>query len=133
MSKNQTAIPSNRKFGLVFTIFFSILGGVLVVGYETHVGFVAVLLAITFGILSFFAEDKLLPINKAWMQFGLLLGRFINPVVLGLIFFILISPVAILTRVFGRDELRISKAIRKTYWRDRNPPGPDSYSFKNQF
>ena len=133
MSKNQLVLPSNRKFGLVFTIFFSILGYVLLIVYETHAGFVAVLLAVTFAILSFFAEDKLLPINKAWMQFGLFLGRFINPLVLGLIFFILISPIAILTRIFGRDELRISKGIRDTYWRDRSPPGPDSSSFKNQF
>ena len=66
MSKNQLVLPSNRKFGLVFTIFFSILGYVLLIVYETHAGFVAVLLAVTFAILSFFAEDKLLPINKAY-------------------------------------------------------------------
>ena len=91
------------------------------------------LLAVVFVILSFFAEEKLLPLNNAWMRFGLLLGRLISPIVLGLIFFLIISPVSVLSRIAGRDELRISGAVQNTYWRVRTPAGSDRSSFFDQF
>jgi hypothetical protein len=64
---------------------------------------------------------------------GLLLGKIISPIVLGLIFFVLITPVSLVTRLFGRDELKMKKRSVESYWVDRSPPEPPSNTFKNQY
>lgn len=74
-----------------------------------------------------------MPINRAWYQLGVLLGRIVNPVVLGLLFFLLITPVAILGRMFGRDPLRLKRRNIESYWIERSPVGPSPDSFKNQY
>ena len=61
------------------------------------------------------------------------MGKVVSPLVLGVIFFLLISPVALIGRLFGRDELRLKKANSNSYWIDRVPPGPAGDTFKNQF
>lgn len=63
----------------------------------------------------------------------MLLGKIVSPIVLGIIFFLLISPVALVTRAFGRDALRLKAAETGSLWITRTPPGPDPESFKNQF
>jgi len=75
----------------------------------------------------------LTPLNKAWMKLGDLLGKVISPIVLGIIFFVLLAPVALVTRLLGRDELRLKMSNSSSYWIDRTPPGPAGDSFKNQF
>jgi hypothetical protein len=75
----------------------------------------------------------LTPLNWLWYELGMLLGKIVNPIVLGFIFFVLITPVSIVTRLFGRDELRIKKRHVESYWIDRSPPGPPLDSFKNQY
>jgi hypothetical protein len=67
------------------------------------------------------------------MQLGALMGRVVSPLVLGTIFFLLITPISMLARLFGRDELRLKKIDTSSYWIARAPPGPDGDSFKNQF
>jgi hypothetical protein len=74
-----------------------------------------------------------LPLNKLWFGLGILLGKIISPIVLGIMFFILITPVALATRAFGRDELKLKKRNLNTYWVSRNPAGPAKDSFKNQY
>jgi hypothetical protein len=64
---------------------------------------------------------------------GILLGRIFSPFVLGVIFFVLLTPISILTRLFGRDELKLKKRSLESYWVDRSPPGPPLDSFKNQY
>jgi len=61
------------------------------------------------------------------------MGRVVSPLVLGILFFILITPVALFMRLIGRDALRIKKQQVNTYWIERNPPGPNPESFKDQF
>ena len=77
--------------------------------------------------------EVLSPLNSLWMQFGFLVGRIINPIILGVIFFSIFTPVAILTKVFGRDELRLLPKERQSYWKQRTNLGEQSQSFKNQF
>jgi len=67
------------------------------------------------------------------MQLGFLMGKVINPLVLGFIFFLLITPVALICRLIGRDELRLKTIDADSFWIDRLPSGPDGESFKNQF
>ena len=79
------------------------------------------------------APKVLRPLNRVWYELGVLLGKVISPIVLGVMFFVLITPIAVITRIFGRDELKIKKLFVQSYWVDRLPPGPPSDSFKNQF
>ena len=65
------------------------------------------------------------------MMIGFIIGKVISPIVLGIIFFALITPVGIVTRIFGRDELRIKHNTLKSHWKDRNES--EIVSFKNQF
>ena len=130
---NSPNLPSNRKFGLVFgTIFFA--AGIYSTIY-LHIFWTITFVALA-TLLSFLAvvvPTWLALLNRLWFQLGLLLGRVVNPIVLGVIFFIFITPVAIITRLFGRDELLIRKRTVSTYWLERKPVGPKPESFKNQF
>ena len=90
--------------------------------------------ALAFVLVGFVAPKILRPLNWLWFQLGQLLGKIVSPIVLGAIFFLLLTPVSLVTRLFGRDELRIKrKASQTSYWLDRAPPGPAPESFKNQF
>jgi hypothetical protein len=83
--------------------------------------------------LAFFAPQRLAHFSNAWMKMGDLMGKVVSPLVLGAIFFLLITPTALLGWLFGRDELRLKKTNISSYWVDRVPPGPDGESFKDQF
>ena len=84
-------------------------------------------------ILTLLAPQWLRPFNRAWFLLGELLGKIVSPIVLGVIFFLLITPVALVGRLLGRDELRLKRKPVNSYWVDRTPPGPEADSFKNQF
>ena len=67
------------------------------------------------------------------MMLGILLGKIISPIILGLIFFLIFTPVAIVMKIFNRDILRLKISKKETYWIDRKPEGPNKESFKYQF
>ena len=90
-------------------------------------------LAVAFFAFALFMPIVLRPFNKAWYKLGLLMGRVVSPIVLGILFFILISPIAIVMRLAGRDTLKLRKQDVQSHWIDRAPPGPSSESFKDQF
>ncbi len=134
MHKNKTQLNNNRNFGFLFTGVFACLsvygafqGASTVAIYACFVASLAV------GLVAVAAPNLLTPFNKAWMKLGELMRKVVSPLVLGVIFFALIAPVALLTRLFGRDELRLKKSNASSYWIDRTPPGPARDSFKNQF
>lgn len=83
--------------------------------------------------ITIFISKLLAPLNRVWFEFGILLGRVFSPLILGTIFFIIITPTALICRLFGRDELRLKSTTENTYWLDRKPPGPTGDSFNNQF
>ena len=126
-------LPTNRKFGWFFATVFAAIGVWLFWRLSTNWAFFFVVLSVVFAFITFAASHLLEPLNRFWYGLGMLLGRIISPIVLGLIFFVLITPVSLITRLFGRDELRIKKRSVSSYWVDRIPPGPPSDSFKNQY
>ena len=133
MRATDIALPSNRKFGSFFSTIFGAAAGYF--AFAQHSG-----LAVTFGILCFTTAlttiakpSALLPFNRLWMRFGLLLASIIRPIVLGILFFGLITPVALFMRLAGRDELKLKPEKAASSWRARTPPGPASDSLKNQF
>lgn len=133
-SLNGSKLPSERIFGIVFVGIFLILAG-----YGWYKQFsntwinVFLVLAFVFLLCTLIAPKLLRPLNNGWYELGLFLGRFVSPIVLGILFFIVITPVAIVTRLARRDTLRLRKQSTDSYWIDRKPPGPDPESFKQQF
>ncbi len=126
-------MPSNKKFGLFFSFVFALLATFFFIKSNTFLLFSFLIFSALFLILSIAAPSSLKVLNKAWYLLGVILGRIISPIILGIIFFLLITPTAIGMRLAGRDELRIRKRLLKSYWIIRIPPGPDPESFKNQF
>jgi hypothetical protein len=124
----------NRSFGLLFASVFGLLS-VYSANQNAELLTVYSLLSIGagFGFVAFAAPKLLSPFSKAWMRLGDLMGKLISPLVLGAIFYMLITPVALVTRLFGRDEMRLKRTKINTYWIDRDPPGPAGVTFKNQF
>ena len=72
----------------------------------------------------------LTPLNRLWFKFGLLLGRFISPLIMGIIFFIVVTPIGIIMRLLKKDLLNLKYNKKQTYWIDKS--GPKS-KMKNQF
>ena len=132
-SHHSTELPSNHRFGYFFAMVF-LLGG-LYCGYAGYKVAAAGLAGagLLLVLVAKFAAAKLTPFSRAWMNFGLLLGRVISPLALGLLFFSLITPVALFLRLIGRDELRLKLKSGQSHWLRRDPPGPPADGFKNQF
>lgn len=133
---HEQTLPSERSFGLLFGVVFALLAayGWFLKGWPSVVVLSLVAVAVAFVLLGFVAPKVLRPLNWLWFQLGQMLGKIVSPIVLGAIFFLLLTPVSLVTRLFGRDELRLKrKATQTSYWLDRAPPGPEPESFKNQF
>jgi hypothetical protein len=90
-------------------------------------------LGIIFLIITLIKPDTLLPLNNLWMKFGLLLSIIISPIVLGLIFFGLITPISLITRLFGRDELNLKLKKKNTYWLPRKISHNQTKDLRSQF
>lgn len=131
---NQTLqLPSNRSFGWTFTGIFLIVGAYGLWRGGPALSWLLALAALTAAI-TLTREAWLTPLNRAWMRLGELLGRVVSPLVLGLIFFGLFTPVSMAMRLFGRDAMaRRFEPGLKTYWLKRDPPGPADGSYRNMF
>lgn len=125
--------PSSRSFGLLFMVVFAAFGvhGLYWSSEGSVYGWFAA--SVVVGLFALFIPRLLAPFNEAWFLLGELLGRVASPIVLGVIFFGLLTPVGLITRLFGRDELHLRCRPVNSYWRVRAPLGPDAVSFKNQF
>jgi len=126
-------MEENKKFGWFFTAVFAAVAAYAYWRGWSAVSLVTLIAAILFAAATLLSPQSLAPLNRLWYGLGMLLGKIISPIVLGLIFFVLITPVSLVTRLFGRDELKIKKRNVESYWVDRSPPGPPSDSFKNQY
>ncbi len=136
-SRHRQQMPpktsSDRGFGLVFTAFFAIIAGLpLVHGHPPRWPLLAV--AVVFLSLALIKPGILAPLNRLWTKFGELLHRLMNPVIMGLMFFVVLTPMALLMRLTGKDPLRLRlDHDTDSYWIPRQPPGPPPESLKNQF
>ncbi len=129
----ELELPNNKAFGWFFAAVFTTTAAYAYwKGWGTFTQ-VSAILAICFASATLLYPKLLAPLNQLWYGLGMLLGKIVSPIVLGLIFFVLITPVSLVTRLFGRDELKMKKRNVESYWTDRSPPGPPSDSFKNQY
>jgi len=132
-STNRTPLPTDRSFGLFFTSVFIAGGAYAYWASYTDWAIAYIAIATVFAGGTFFVPKLLTPLNKAWYGLGILLGRIVSPIVLGIIFYTLITPVAVIMRLFGRDALKLKKQNVQSYWLERYPLGPSPDSFNNQF
>jgi Saxitoxin biosynthesis operon protein SxtJ len=134
---NDIPPPSDRSFGLTFTAVFGILAGLAFwrdwMRGDLWLFFLATSAA--FLLFSLTLPRILRPFNKAWMLFGAVMHKVVSPIMLGLIYFGVMSPVSLFFKLTGRDELRRKfNPVASTYWIPREPPGPDGpSSFPRQF
>lgn len=128
-----TKTSSDRSFGLVFAGFFALLGA-LGLWYGSGWWPIWVGLAVVMLVLALAAPKVLAPFNWVWTKFGLLLHAIVSPTILGIVFYVCITPIGFLMRLSGKDPLRLRhEPEAESYWIKRIPPGPQSDTFKNQF
>lgn len=125
---------SDRAFGLVFTVVFALISLWPWAFGADGVRLWAAAVAAVLLVVSLACPKILASANRLWMRFGLLLHRIMNPVVMGLIFFLTVTPTALIFRLLGKDPLRLKfDRDAKTYWIDRTPPGPPPETMTQQF
>ena len=131
--EHKLAASTDRAFGIVFTVVFGIIGcWPLFFGEGVHWWALGITLA--FLICTLFRPSLLMPLNRLWARFGLLLHRIINPVVMGFIFYLAVLPTGLVMRLWGKDLLNLKlDPEAESYWVPREPPGPSPESIKNQF
>jgi hypothetical protein len=130
----EVELPSNRTFGLFMAAVFTAIAAYLSTTHNLVETAITALLAALFAGLALLKPTFLTPLNRAWMTLGALLGLVVSPIVLGILFFALFTPLAVVLRIAGRDELRIRRSpAGLSYWRLRTPPGPQPDSFPRQF
>ena len=132
-NKHAVKGSSDRAFALVFAIFFALLG-LAPLWKKQAVRPWALALALLFLAIGIFRPAWLHPLNQAWSKLGLLLGRIVSPIVMGLLFFLVVAPIALLFRLMGKDPLRLSfDSAVSSYWIERRPAGPSPETMSNQF
>ena len=126
-------LPSNRKFGLFFTLVFAITSFYFYIIANTNALILFLILSFLIFTVTLIQDDLLLPFNKLWMKIGVFIGMIFSPFIMGIIFFIMLVPISLTMKFFGRDELRLNLINKKTYWKERAYETDEYNSFNNQF
>ena len=132
MTSSDLTLPSNKKFGLFFSAVFFLLGALLYEKSLTFSAFSFYALSVCFFLISFIKPHLFIPLNKFWMSFGKFLGVIISPIVLGLIFFGIVTPMSIAMRIFKRDELDLKFLKKASYWKRKIKDNNNS-NFEQQY
>ena len=122
-------IGSNKSFGVVFFVVFLIFALYPLIN-NGDIRIWSLVISLVFFILGILNSKILTPLNKFWFKFGIFLGKMISPVIMGAIFFLVVTPIGIIMRLFGKDILNLKYQNIKSYWIEKN--GPKS-KMKNQF
>ncbi len=130
MNSNKIKIGSNKSFGIVFFLFFLIISLYPYFLNNSEIRIWSLILSFIFLILGLLNSSLLSPLNKIWFKFGIILGNIVSPIIMGLIFFIIVTPTALILKIFRKDILNLRKNNSVTYWIKRS--GPKS-KMKNQF
>ncbi|MDA9076560.1 SxtJ family membrane protein [bacterium] len=119
MKKNNIKIGTNKSFGIVFFLFFLIVS-LFPLFKNGNIRVWSLIIAIIFLILGLLNSKFLTPLNKIWFKFGILLGNFVSPIVMSIVFFVIVTPTSIIMRVLGKNLLNLKKGNKKTYWVERS-------------
>ena len=120
---------SNRSFGLVFFVVFLLIG-IYPLLKEGDLRLWSLVISLIFFILGIFNSKILTPLNKVWFKFGIFLGNFIAPIVMGIVFFLVVTPTGLIMKLFMKDLINLKKNNSSTYWIEKKDINS---SMKNQF
>ena len=126
---SELKINSNKSFGIVFFIFFLIISLYPILKNE-NIRIWSLVIALIFLILGLLNSKILSPLNRLWFNFGLILGKAVSPVIMGFIFFVVVTPTGILMKILRKDLLRLKFNKEKSYWIEKNNI---KSKMKNQF
>ena len=126
---DDVKISSNRSFGIVFFVVFILIAS-YPLSYGGDIRIWSLIISLLFLILGLINSKLLTPLNKLWFKFGIFLGRIISPIIMGIIFFLVVTPIGFLMRVLRKDVLNLKYNKDKSYWIKKS--GPKS-KMKNQF
>lgn len=126
-------VTSAQKFGALMAFALAVMAGLA--HYRGHAGSRNVSLGLMFALggLALMRPAVLMPVERLWMRLGEAMGKVVQPIVLGAIYFLLITPVALVGRLFGRDPLRMRRETRASYWIEREVKTIDPESFKHPY
>jgi hypothetical protein len=129
----KVSLPSNRNFGLVFAGFFLLIALWPAIRHGEGLRWWALAAGAAFAGLAFFKNSALAPLNEIWFKLGLALHAVMGPLIMGLLYFCVVSPIGVALKILGKDPLRLRRASASTYWISREPAGPARNSMKQQF
>tara|TARA_B100001769_G_scaffold31156_1_gene20456 strand:- start:24 stop:410 length:387 start_codon:yes stop_codon:yes gene_type:complete len=127
--QQKIKLPSNKNFGIVFSIVFLIIA-VWPLLSQNDIRIWSLIISGIFLVLGLINSKLLLPLNKIWFKFGIFLGNFIAPIVMGIIYFMVVTPTGLIMKLLGKDLLNLKKSNKDTYWIDKDNSNND---LKNQF
>jgi hypothetical protein len=131
--KEGVKVSSDKSFGIVFFIVFMALGIWIVLKGQSE-GWLFLMGSIILLTIALACPSILRPLNLTWFKFGLILSNVINPLILGVVFFLVVTPMAVTRRLLGKDSLNLKfKPSLESYWVNRNPLGPKQTSMAKQF
>ena len=122
-------LGSNKSFGIVFFLVFLLVSLYPIINSES-IRFWSLIISLIFLILGLLNSRLLTPLNKLWFKFGILLGKIVSPLVMGIIFFFVVTPIGFLMKIFKKDLLNLKFNNDKSYWIEKT--GTKS-KMKNQF
>ena len=128
-TNNNIKISSNRSFGIVFFVVFLLIA-LYPITYSGDIRIWSLIISLIFLILGFLRSKILTPLNKLWFKFGLFLGKIVSPLIMGVIFFFVVTPTSLIMRMLGKDVLNLKKNNDKSYWIEKSGPKD---KMKNQF
>ena len=124
---------SDRSFGIVFAVVFLIIG-LWPLWYAEGPRLWSLIVAATFFGLALVRPSLLGPLNRLWLAFGALLHRIVSPLVMGVVFYLTVTPIGLLMQILGKRPIPLGfDRACESYWIERDPPGPAPDTIKNQF
>ena len=127
--KETIQIGSNKSFGIVFFLVFLLIS-LYPLTYDGEIKIWSLIISFIFLILGLLNSKILAPLNKIWFKFGILLGKIVSPLIMGAIFFLVVTPIGIILRLMGKDVLNLKYNKNKSYWIENSSP---KSKMKNQF
>ena len=127
--QQKIKLPSNKNFGIVFFIVFLIISLWPLLS-QNEIRIWSLIVSGIFLILGIFNSKLLLPLNKIWFKFGIFLGNFIAQIVMGIVYFMVVTPTGLIMKMLGKDLLNLKKNNKSSYWIEKDN---SNNNLKNQF
>ena len=125
----KTKLPTNKNFGMVFSLVFLIISLFPLLKNE-NIRIWSIIIALAFLVLGLLNSKFLTSLNKIWFRFGIILGSIVSPIVMGIVFYTIVTPTSLIMRALGKNLLNLKKRNKKTYWVERSKI---KSKMKNQF